>query len=223
VIWTNKDGALHTVESGSNQTPDGKFGVKSDNSPILIPPGKTSEFKPTAAGDYPYFCSLHPAMVGMLKVAAAGGSTGGTSGSTGGTTMQQGTVTANLDGKSYTVTSKSATSKVTAVTINKGQSVTVSFDKAGDVELTLPKAMISGIQNTATTPSNQTVTITPVNSTSTDATIKFTVPSGATTVNIKGAMVVPEFGVIAALVLAASLVTVIGVARFKGQAFGFRL
>lgn len=68
VVWTNKDGAVHTVESGSNATPDGKFGTNPDKSPILIPPGKTSEFKPTAAGDYKYFCSLHPAMAGELKV-----------------------------------------------------------------------------------------------------------------------------------------------------------
>ncbi|MEO9363675.1 MAG: plastocyanin/azurin family copper-binding protein [Nitrososphaera sp.] len=69
VTWTNKDSAIHTVESGSNTTPDGKFGVQPDGkTPILIPPGKTSEFKPTAAGDYKYFCSLHPAMVGELKV-----------------------------------------------------------------------------------------------------------------------------------------------------------
>ncbi|AIC14730.1 cupredoxin domain-containing protein [Nitrososphaera viennensis] len=68
VVWTNKDGALHTVESGSSGAPDGKFGTKPDKSPELIPPGKTLEFKPTQAGDYPYFCSLHPAMVGTLKV-----------------------------------------------------------------------------------------------------------------------------------------------------------
>ncbi|WP_158385289.1 cupredoxin domain-containing protein [Candidatus Nitrososphaera evergladensis] len=68
VVWTNKDGAIHTVESGANGTPDGKFGVKPDKSPELIPPGKTLEFKPTEAGDFKYFCSLHPAMVGELKV-----------------------------------------------------------------------------------------------------------------------------------------------------------
>jgi len=38
-------------------------------------------------------------------------------------------------------------------------------------------------------------------------------------VTVSGTNVVPEFGVIAALVLAASLVAVIGVARFKGNAF----
>lgn len=68
VTWTNKDGAVHTVESGSNSTPDGKFGTNADKSPILIPPGKTSTFTPTAAGDYKYFCALHPAMTGELKV-----------------------------------------------------------------------------------------------------------------------------------------------------------
>ena len=68
VVWTNKDGAIHTVESGANGSPDGKFGVNPDKSPMLIPPGKTSEFKPTQAGDYKYFCSLHPAMSGELKV-----------------------------------------------------------------------------------------------------------------------------------------------------------
>lgn len=69
VEWTNKDGAIHTAVSGENNKADGKFGVQSDGqTPILIPPGKTAEFKPTQAGDYKYFCSLHPAMVGELKV-----------------------------------------------------------------------------------------------------------------------------------------------------------
>lgn len=39
-------------------------------------------------------------------------------------------------------------------------------------------------------------------------------------VTVSGTNVVPEFGVIAALVLAVSLVAVIGVARFRGSAFG---
>jgi predicted secreted protein with PEFG-CTERM motif len=220
VKWTNKDTALHTVTSGSGGTSDGKFGAKPDGTPTLIPPGKDFEFKPTAAGDYPYFCSLHPAMVGMLKV--AGGTTGGTTGGNTTTTMQQSTATAQVGGTSYTVTSNSATAKVTAVKVNEGKSVDVTFDKAGEVQLTLPKAMIDGVNNV--TASGQKVDFTPVNSTSSGATIKFTVPSGATTVSITGATVVPEFGVIAALVLAISLVAVIGIARFKGQVFsGFRL
>jgi plastocyanin len=69
VVWTNNDGALHTVESGLNATPDGKFGVQSDgHTPILIAPGKTLTYVTTQAGTFPYFCSLHPAMVGTLQV-----------------------------------------------------------------------------------------------------------------------------------------------------------
>jgi predicted secreted protein with PEFG-CTERM motif len=154
-------------------------------------------------------------MVGMLKVTAAG------SGSTGGS-MMQGTATAQLDGKSYTVTSSSATSKVTAATITAGKSVNVAFDKAGEMAVTLPKAMISGIAPTgAVMAGTQAVQYT-VTDGADSTTIKFTAPAGATSVDITGATVVPEFGVVAALVLAASLVAVIGIARFKGQAFGFR-
>jgi plastocyanin len=73
VTWTNKDSSGHTVTSGSG-TPDGKFGVKADGGPDVILPNKTQEFKPTAPGDYSYFCMLHPSMVGKLKVEPAGAS-----------------------------------------------------------------------------------------------------------------------------------------------------
>ncbi|HVX02344.1 MAG TPA: plastocyanin/azurin family copper-binding protein [Nitrososphaera sp.] len=231
VIWTNKDGALHTVTSGTGGTTDGKFGTKDDGTPVLIPPNKTFEYTTTTAGDFPYFCSLHPTMVGTLKVVAAGsGSTGGGNTSSGNTTtggngttttMIQGSTTAQLNGTSYTITSSSATSKVTSATITAGKSVNVAFDKAGEMQLTLPKAMIDGVK--AVTAGGQNVDFTQVSSTATDTTIKFTAPAGSTSVDITGATVVPEFGVIAALVLAVSLVAVIGIARFKGQAFGFRL
>jgi predicted secreted protein with PEFG-CTERM motif len=112
----------------------------------------------------------------------------------------------------------SASAKITNIVVNAGQSIDVGFDKPGDVELTLPKAMIDGIQ--VISAGGQEVTFQQVGSTATDTTIKFTVPDGSTgPVSIKGASVVPEFGVVAALVLAASLVAVIGIARFKGQAF----
>lgn len=72
VIWTNKDAAMHTVTSGSNNIPDGKFGGDADGNSQLLSQNNTQEFKPTKPGDYPYFCSLHPTMVGTLKVEPAG-------------------------------------------------------------------------------------------------------------------------------------------------------
>ncbi|AIF85221.1 plastocyanin [Candidatus Nitrososphaera evergladensis SR1] len=71
VTWTNKDSTGHTVTSGSG-VPDGKFGVKADGTPDVILPNKTQEFKPTAPGDYAYYCALHPSMVGKLAVEPAG-------------------------------------------------------------------------------------------------------------------------------------------------------
>jgi plastocyanin len=56
VTWTNRDDIPHTVVSA------GKFRSKT-----LDTDDKFS-FTFTNAGDYKYFCSLHPHMTGMIKV-----------------------------------------------------------------------------------------------------------------------------------------------------------
>ena len=116
---------------------------------------------------------------------------------------------------SYGVIVRSATAKVTSVTINPNESVMVDFDGAGEVQLTLPKTMIDGISMVKA--GSNDVQFETVGSTDTDTTIKLTVPNGESSVEVIGATVVPEFGTIAALVLAASLVAVIGFARFRGS------
>lgn len=206
VIWTNKDGALHTVTSGTSPEPDGIFGMRDATNPVLVPPSRTFSFTFTEAGEYPYFCTLHPAMNGLVKVSEAGGPA-----------MQE--ITATLDGNSYKVTAKSSAVQVSSVTIEPNTSVEVTVSGTGEVELTLPKAMIDGINKIEA--GDQEIAFQSVGSTDSDSTIKFTVPSGVSEVEIYGAMVVPEFGVIAALILAASLVAVISFARFKGTSLGF--
>src|SRR5215204_525303 len=67
VIWTNDDSQPHTVTSGSNGQPDNKFNSSPNFSPLLNP-GQTFSFTFTQAGDYPYFCMLHPNMVGTVSV-----------------------------------------------------------------------------------------------------------------------------------------------------------
>jgi nitrite reductase (NO-forming) len=62
VTWTNEDAQPHTVNSGENATPDGTF-----DSGILAP-AATFDFSFTEAGEYPYFCLLHPNMVGTVSV-----------------------------------------------------------------------------------------------------------------------------------------------------------
>ena len=67
VTWTNDDSQPHTVTSGGNGQPDNKFNSSPNFSPLLNP-GQTFSFTFTQAGDYPYFCMLHPNMVGTVSV-----------------------------------------------------------------------------------------------------------------------------------------------------------
>jgi plastocyanin len=208
VTWTNKDSTPHTVTSGENAKPDGKFDSSPGFQQLIVPQGTFSHTF-TEAGSYPYYCGLHANMVGTVVV--AGGTTGGGA--------IQGKATAKTaDGQSFDITSNSTTSKVTEAKINEGKSVTVTFDKTGEVQLTLPKKMISG-NLTVMAGTNE------VQSTATDGadstTLKFTLPAGATTVDITGTTVIPEFPLVAAAILAASIAAIIGYTRFarNGTAF----
>lgn len=128
------------------------------------------------------------------------------------------TVSSSLDGKSYTVTGESATATATAFTINPKQSVMVEFDGSGEVELTLPKAMIDGI--TTIRAGSQNVSYEELSTSDSSTTIRFTVPEGSDSVEIQGAMVVPEFPVVAALMLAATIGGIIAYTRFARNGIG---
>jgi plastocyanin len=62
VTWTNNDAQAHTVNSGDSPTQSGLF-----DSPIMAPQA-TFEYTFTEAGEVPYFCILHPNMVGTVSV-----------------------------------------------------------------------------------------------------------------------------------------------------------
>jgi plastocyanin len=64
VTWTNNDAQPHTATSGQSATPDGTF-----DSGIMSPQG-TFEHTFTEAGEFPYFCMLHPNMVGTVSVSS---------------------------------------------------------------------------------------------------------------------------------------------------------
>jgi plastocyanin len=72
VTWVNMSGAAHTVTSGQPGAPDGKFDSGMAN---LLEPhnqGAASAYAFTfkTPGSYPYFCALHPAMIGLVQVVA---------------------------------------------------------------------------------------------------------------------------------------------------------
>lgn len=131
---------------------------------------------------------------------------------------EQSTAIATLDGKSYTVTA-TGTAKVTSAAIDANKSVRITLNGQGEVEMKLPKNMIDGISSIKA--GTQNIAFTTEESSASDTTIKFTVPSGASAVDIEGATVVPEFGILTVIVLATSLVAFIGIARLKGSSLGF--
>lgn len=62
VTWTNNDSTPHTATSGQDGKPDGTF----DSSTMAQ--GKSFSFTFDKAGEYPYFCTLHPNMAGTVSV-----------------------------------------------------------------------------------------------------------------------------------------------------------
>ncbi len=63
IVWKNADTAFHTVTSGSEADGlDGLFDSKE------FAPGKSFTYKFSEIGHYPYYCTLHPWMMGTIIV-----------------------------------------------------------------------------------------------------------------------------------------------------------
>ncbi len=70
ITWTNKDTTFHTVTSGTG-TSDTAKGKEFDSSPGLktfIQPSQSFSHKFMTAGEFAYFCQIHPTMVGKVVV-----------------------------------------------------------------------------------------------------------------------------------------------------------
>lgn len=125
---------------------------------------------------------------------------------------QEFSISSTHDGNSYTVTGTSPSAEAISFSINPEQYITVELEGEGEIELTLPKSMIDGI--TMVRAGNGEIDYEEVSESSSSTTIRFAVPDGQDSVDIHGAMVVPEFEVIALLVLASSIVGVVAYTRF---------
>jgi plastocyanin len=60
VTWTNNDPVPHTVDSREGSMSSG-----------YITKGQSFQYTFTETGTYEYYCTLHPWMVGSIKVAEA--------------------------------------------------------------------------------------------------------------------------------------------------------
>lgn len=68
VTWTNDDTAAHTATSGDLKNDPDNVGTEFDSS--LFGPGKTFSKTFETAGAFPYFCQVHPWMTGVVTVQA---------------------------------------------------------------------------------------------------------------------------------------------------------
>jgi plastocyanin len=67
VVWTNKDSVQHTITSGAPGSADS--GKEFDSGLTkLLNPGSTYQHTFAKAGDFPYYCQLHPTMLGHVIV-----------------------------------------------------------------------------------------------------------------------------------------------------------
>ena len=64
VTWTNDDSTIHTVTEG---TPGGAGATPAFDSSIIAP-GATWENTFDTAGEFDYYCTLHPFMTGKVTV-----------------------------------------------------------------------------------------------------------------------------------------------------------
>ena len=62
VTWTNGDAMTHTVTSGADDAGDGTF----DSGDIAA--GESFSFVFEEAGEFRYFCDIHPTMTGVVVV-----------------------------------------------------------------------------------------------------------------------------------------------------------
>ncbi|MDP2667856.1 MAG: PEFG-CTERM sorting domain-containing protein, partial [Nitrosopumilaceae archaeon] len=69
VTWTNDDTLPHTVTNGDLSVDPDNVGTVFDSS--LLMAGNTFSHKFDAAGEYPYFCMVHPWMKGIVIVQEA--------------------------------------------------------------------------------------------------------------------------------------------------------
>ena len=205
VTWTNRDSIPHTVTSGINGRPDGRFDSSPNFNPLILPLAAFSHTF-TESGGYPYYCALHPNMIGTVIVAAAAPISNQTA-------SREFTITeADEEGNEHQITGASQNATAKSFTINPGNSVDIQFNGTGEVELTLPKSIITNI--TAVQAGTGTIQYTAANENDTSTTISFRVSEGQIPIRIMGGFVIPEFPFIAAIVLTGTLTVITGFSRF---------
>jgi predicted secreted protein with PEFG-CTERM motif len=208
VVWSNDDSAAHTVTAGS--AADGPSGVFDSS---LFMAGTTFSFQFDEEGDFPYFCMVHPWMEGIVHV--------GTVAAEKPSSPEPELISAEpvMDSKvAVTLDHEISGGQVTSMTADgNANSVIIEMDSTdqGEITVTLPRDVID-----ATTGDEDDEFFVLVDNeevlfdettTSTDRTLTIQFPAGTETIEIIGTFAIPEFGTIAAMILAIAIISIIAI------------
>jgi len=213
VIFSNTDTAAHTFTAGTAaEGPSGAFDTS------LVVAGNSYEWTATTAGEYPFYCMVHPWMAGLIVVQEAG--------------QDEHTDENMTDGMVHTEGAPSATGMLsdgTKVSVwtsppTKGERMQISIEFANsehvnhDIKVTQNGEVVlddmgahhhdgKGVHETAPLSSSDPVEIT-VTFQGYGVDDPKTGPIGE---QVVFSNVVPEFGTIAMMILAAAIITIVGI------------
>jgi len=215
VTWSNDDTAAHTVTSGTASSgPDGEF----DSG--LFMAGTTFSHIFEKEGMFDYFCMVHPWMTGSISVGEASAEEVKDSKMS----MPEKTDAMVPDDKEkFNLKNTMTTGKVTSIypdTSANSLIVDIETTNSGSLTITLPRDIIDAKMNGADDDFFVLVDGEEVDfeETKTNTERTLTIPFTETTeeIEIIGTFVVPEFGTVALVILAAAVVSVIAIsARTK--------
>src|SRR3989338_7491182 len=206
VIFSNTDTAAHTFTSGAatDETPGEVFNSS------LVMAGSSYEWTPTTVGEVPYFCMVHPWMTGLIVVQEAGAEEDSTSHSDEELMIDIATGSAG-QGERLSI-------DLTFTTISGASVEHVNYDikatQNGEVVLNeMGVHAMGNVNNHMTSPLPAAATETePVN---VEVIFKgYGVPGSEMTGpvgQVATKQVVPEFGTIAMMILAVSIISIVAV------------
>jgi len=217
VIMSNPDTAAHTFTAGGpSDGPSGEF----DSG--LVMAGNSFEYSPDTVGEIPYFCMVHPWMEGVIVVQEAGAEE--MMEETHEEEMMEETMMETDDDIYVDLEHEITGGSVTEMEIEmSSNSLIIKVDTTdnGSITVTLPRDVIDATMNDEDDSffvivDGEEVNFMETTVTSTERTLMIDFPAGTEEIEIFGTFVVPEFGTIAAMILAVAIISIIAVsARSK--------
>jgi len=196
VFWKNGDTVAHTVTSGTPLNgPDGIFDSGK------MDPGKFFEQKFTELGEFPYYCTLHPWKTGLVSVVSGHNYLPNV-----GSDFGDGTNVFDIEYKFNRLVNRASIDESTKSISLELMGNTINDDNT--LTLFLPSALISGISSVSVDGA-MTEEFTQEFEDDTTVLVINEVPSYAKSITITGTTIVPEFGTIAAVILAVAITSII--------------